>query len=96
MPIEEPEADRRPGAATPANVTTFPAEEARTGAPRTVEEAERRFYARYAETLGGTTWDVVEQYLGYKWDKPTSIEEWIDVAAEVRQLRAKQAGEVAA
>jgi hypothetical protein len=98
VPIEEAETTSRSRAATaaPTNVTTFPAEEARTGAPRTLEEAERRFFTRYAETVGGATWEAVEQYLGYKWDKPTSIEEWIDVAAEVRQLRAKQSGEVAA
>jgi predicted ATPase len=91
-PVDEPSADGSP----PPNVTTFPAEDARTGAPRTPAEAERRFFARYAETIGGTSWEDVEQYLGYTCEKPTSIAEWIDVAAEVRQQRAKQNGEVAA
>lgn len=96
VPVEEAEPEARRGSPTPTNVTTFPAEEARTGAPRTVEEAERRFFARYAETLGDESWEAVEKYLGYQWDQPTTIEEWIQVAAEVRQQRAKQSGEVAA
>ncbi|MEA2984793.1 MAG: hypothetical protein QOD94_1047 [Alphaproteobacteria bacterium] len=89
VPVEEPVAD------TPQNVTTFPADEARAGAPRTVEEAERRFFARYGEVIGGTSWSSVEQYLGYEIVKPTAIRDWIDIAAEVRQ-RAVQAGEAAA
>ena len=69
----------------PANVTAFPAEEARNGAPRTPEEAERRFFARYGELLGGETWAAVQKYLGYRSPKPATIDEWIEVGAEVRQ-----------
>ena len=67
------------------NVTTFPAEEARNGAPRTPEEAERRFFARYGETVGGGTWTAVQKFLGYRSQKPTTVQDWIDIGAEVRQ-----------
>jgi hypothetical protein len=96
VPIEEPAGGSPRETAAPANVTAFPAEEARNGAPRTVEEAERRFFARYGETIGGTSWTAVEKYLGYESAKPAAIDEWIEVAAEVRRHRAEQAGEVAA
>ena len=96
VPLEEPAGGNPHDTAAPANVTAFPAEEARNGAPRTVEEAERRFFARYAETIGGTSWSAVEKYLGYESSKPAAIDEWIEVAAEVRRHRAEQAGEVAA
>ena len=69
----------------PANVTAFPAEEVRNGAPRTPEEAERRFFARYGELVGGGTWAAVQKYLGYRSPKPATIDEWIEVGAEVRQ-----------
>lgn len=80
---EEPEQSE---AAQPSagNVTTFPAEEARNGAPRTPEEAERRFFARFGETVGGGTWTAVQKYLGYRSQKPTTVEEWIEIGAEVR------------
>ena len=63
----------------------FPAEEVRNGAPRTPEEAEHRFFARYGELVGGGTWAAVQKYLGYRSPKPTTIDEWIEVGAEVRQ-----------
>jgi adenosyl cobinamide kinase/adenosyl cobinamide phosphate guanylyltransferase len=66
----------------PENVTTFPA--AQANAARTPRDAERRFFARYADVINGTTWDAVEAYLGYESDKPTTVEEWVQVAAEVR------------
>jgi predicted ATPase len=69
----------------PSNVMAFPAEEVRNGAPRTPEEAERRFFARYGELVGGETWAAVQKYLGYRSPKPATIDEWIEVGAEVRQ-----------
>jgi predicted ATPase len=69
----------------PANVTAFPAEEVRNGAPRTPEEAERRFFARYGELVGGGTWAAVQKYLGYRSPKPATIDDWIEVGAEVRR-----------
>ncbi len=83
-------------AEAPVNVTAFPAEEARSGAPRTPEEAERRFFARYGEAVGGGTWSAVQKYLGYRSSKPTTIDEWIEVGAEVRRHRIESAEEAAA
>ncbi len=84
VPTEASEPAEAPYSSPPANVTTFPAEEARNGAPRTPEEAERRFFARYGETVGGATWSAVQKYLGYRSQKPTTVEEWIDIGAEVK------------
>ena len=70
-----------PAAAEPENVTTFPAQASSTRTPR---DAERRFFARYGDVLNGTTWEAVEAYLGYESPKPTTVEEWVEVAAEVR------------
>lgn len=58
------------------------------GPPRTAEEAERRFYARYGEAIGGTTWQAVQRYLGHLLPRPTSVETWIAVAEEVRDRAA--------
>lgn len=70
-----------------ANVTTFPTEEARNGnAPKSAKEAERRFFARYGDTIGGTSWEDVETFLERNADKPTTVQGWIDLAAEVRAL----------
>ena len=82
VPAEEPVQDD-PDA--PLNMTAFPAEEARKGAPHTAEEAERRFFARFGELVGGASWSNVQKYLGYRSPKPSTIQEWIDVAAEVRR-----------
>jgi predicted ATPase len=95
VPHEELEQSETGKPVAPANVTTFPTEEARTGAPRTPEEAERRFFNRYAETVGGGTWTAVQKFLGYRSEKPTTVEEWIDIGAEVRQHAASN-GEVTA
>lgn len=68
-----------------AKVTTFPTDDARSnGAPKTAREAERRFFARYGELIGGTTWEDVETFLGYQGDKPSTVQEWVELAAEVR------------
>lgn len=66
-----------------SNVTTLAAD-ARSAAPRTPKDAERRFYARYGELIGGNSWDAVETFLGYASEPPTTVEEWIEIAAEVR------------
>lgn len=68
-----------------AKVTAFPTGEARAnGAPKTARDAERRFFARYADIIGGTTWEAVEDFLGYASDKPTTVDEWVEIAAEIR------------
>jgi hypothetical protein len=61
-----------------------------TTAPRDAAEAEQRFYARYGEVIGGTTWQAVQRFLGHLLPRPTTIEEWIAVAAEILD-RAKAA-----
>lgn len=61
-----------------------PAPAAHAGPPRDAAEAEQRFYARYGEVIGGTSWQAVQRYLGHLLPRPTSVEEWIAVAEEVR------------
>lgn len=69
----------------PANVSQFPSDEARaSSAPKTPREAERRFYARYGSVMGGTTWESVEAFLGYPSEKPKTVDEWVEVAGEVK------------
>jgi hypothetical protein len=55
-----------------------------SGPPRDAAEAEQRFYARYGEVVGGRSWQSVQRYLGHLLPRPTSVEEWIAVAEEVR------------
>jgi hypothetical protein len=57
---------------------------AHSGPPRDATEAEQRFYARYGEVVGGRSWQSVQRYLGHLLPRPTSVEEWIAVAEEVR------------
>jgi hypothetical protein len=54
------------------------------GPPRDATVAEQRFYARYGEVVGGRSWQSVQRYLGHLLPRPTSVEEWIAVAEEVR------------
>jgi adenosyl cobinamide kinase/adenosyl cobinamide phosphate guanylyltransferase len=83
--VEEKPAPVEPVAAEPpTNVSQFPSDEARTNAPRSAREAERRFYARYGAVIGGTSWEDVETFLGYPSDKPKTVEEWVEVAGEVK------------
>jgi len=85
--VPEAEADEVENAANPkaTKVTTFPTDEARgTSAPKSAREAERRFFARYGATIGGTTWEDVEAFLGYESARPTTVDEWVEVAAEVK------------
>lgn len=97
VPVEQ-EAETRAAKRGPApgNVMPFPAEEARGTAPRTAEEAEQRFFARYGETVGGATWTSVQKFLGYRSPKPATVEEWIEVGAEVRRHGQSQGAEAAA
>ncbi|HEU5013333.1 MAG TPA: AAA family ATPase [Roseiflexaceae bacterium] len=52
--------------------------------PRDPDEAERRFFARYSEVIGGTSWSAVQQYLQTRSPKPTTIDGWISAAEQVR------------
>ena len=52
--------------------------------PRDAAEAERRFFTRYGEIIGGDSWDKVQSYLRSRAPKPTTIEGWIATAEAVR------------
>lgn len=64
------------------------------GPPRDASEAEQRFYARYGSVVNGTTWQSVQRFLGHLLPRPSSVEEWIAVAEEVRD-RARNIGAAA-
>jgi hypothetical protein len=85
-PAPAPEPPPEPEAAAPATGTT---------PPRDAAEAERRFFARYGEVLGGNTWNVVQRYLGNGQPKPTTVEGWISVAEQVRD-RSRSGSAIAA
>lgn len=61
-----------------------PAPPAPNGKPRDAAEAERRFFARYSEVVGGEDWAAVQQYLGIGRSQPATIEGWIVAAQAVR------------
>jgi hypothetical protein len=68
-----------------SNVSAFPTEEVRAHtAPKTAKDAERRFFAKYGTIVGGTEWADVEAFLGYESDKPTTVAEWVEIAAEIK------------
>jgi hypothetical protein len=57
--------------------------------PRDPGEAERRFFARYSDVIGGETWAAVQSYLKSRAPRPTTVEGWIAAAEAVRD-RARQ------
>ncbi|HMQ35086.1 MAG TPA: AAA family ATPase [Chloroflexaceae bacterium] len=84
-PVGEAEAQPLPEPAPdPSEAGAQRLHQAHPGPPRDASEAEQRFYARYGEVIGGSTWQAVQRYLGHLLPRPTSIEEWIAVAEEVR------------
>jgi AAA domain len=52
--------------------------------PRDPAEAEQRFFTRYADVIGGTTWAAVQRFLETRAPRPTTVEGWISVAELVR------------
>ena len=52
--------------------------------PATPEEAEQRFFARYAAIVGGPSWQAVQNYLRSRAPKPVTVEGWIEAAEAVR------------
>jgi hypothetical protein len=62
--------------------------------PRDPAEAEQRFFARYAEAIGGTTWGAVQRFLESRAPRPTTVEGWISVAEQVRE-RSRRDGHAA-
>jgi hypothetical protein len=77
----EPEAEDidsapAPAAAAPTSAAPHP--------PRDAAEAEQRFFTRYAEIIGGESWDNVQSYLRSRAPKPTTVDGWIAAAEAVR------------
>jgi hypothetical protein len=64
--------------------------------PKDPAEAERRFFARYGDIIGGEEWNDVQRYLGSLQPRPTSVEEWISVAEAVRDRSRDASSSVAA
>jgi predicted kinase len=79
---------------TPTPLPASPAN-APTPLPRDAYEAEQRFYARYGDTIGGTTWLAVQSFLNSRAPKPVTIEGWIKVGEQVRD-RTRQGSAVRA
>jgi hypothetical protein len=82
-------ADREPRRAAPTPDAEEPAASPGSAPPRDAAEAERRFFARYGEVVGGATWAAVQSYLETRSAKPTTVEGWIAAAEAVRD-RARQ------
>lgn len=63
------------------------------GPPKTPEDAEKRFFARYSATIGGDTWGRVAGYLRTpRMPKPTTIGGWIAAAEAVRDKMRQPTG----
>jgi AAA domain len=83
----KPEAARPDSEAEPMHAPAHDAAETNGRAhapPRDPAEAEQRFFARYAETIGGENWAAVQHYLRSRAPKPTTVEGWIAAAEAVR------------
>lgn len=94
-PVAEPTpvVEAQPAAAPPEAPAPAPA--GSSAPPRDAAEAERRFFARYGEIVGGTSWNVVQRYLNNPQPKPTTVEGWITVAEAVRD-RSRNGSAIAA
>jgi hypothetical protein len=83
-PAAAPEAELEPAPTPKAEPPQAEPPQLHSGPPRDAAEAEQRFFARYGEIVGGATWKSVQRYLGHLIPRPTSVEEWIAVAEQVR------------
>lgn len=54
------------------------------------EEAEVAFYATYGDEIGGRSWQAVQRHLGHLLPKPTTVEEWREVAKEIVSRRPRK------
>jgi predicted kinase len=94
---EQPRAEAPQAAAEPEEEEAAPepqpaqAQAAQSQPPRDPAEAERRFFTRYGDIVGGETWTAVQHYLQSRAPRPTTVEGWIAVAEAVRD-RARQEG----
>ena len=55
--------------------------------PATPAEAERRFFARYGQIVGGNGWAEVQRFCGTRPPKPTTVRGWVEVAATIRDIQ---------
>lgn len=60
------------------------AQEPAPAPPSTPDEAERRFFVRYAEIISGQNWRAVQSYLETRTPKPITVEGWYAAAEAVR------------
>lgn len=67
-----------------AEIDLQPAPPPTSSAPKTADEAEQRFYARYAEAIGGREWKAVQRFLRSQAPAPATVEGWIAAAEAVR------------
>ncbi|MBX0330031.1 hypothetical protein K2Z83_20390 [Oscillochloris sp. ZM17-4] len=87
---QEPAGDAAPAAKSLAPDEGFPARQETPAAgsktpPRTVEEAERRYFARYATPLGGTDMDAIRAFFSdSELSPPASVDEWLALATRTR------------
>ena len=80
-----PSVEHAPAQAVSEEPATYRAEAApQAEPPRDAAEAERRFFARYSDVVGGENWGQVQHYLGSRAPKPTTVDGWIRVAEAVR------------
>jgi hypothetical protein len=79
VPARAPEPTPEAPVASGRTVNTTPSQP-----PRDSSEAEQRFFARYAETVGGTTWGAVQRFLESRAPRPTTVEGWIAIAELIR------------
>jgi predicted kinase len=91
---EEPAVEPVEPAVTAAPAADEPARQAAAHPPRDSAEAEQRFFARYSETIGGTSWAAVQRYLDRRMPQPTTVEGWIAVAEAVRDRSRQQSAAV--
>jgi hypothetical protein len=83
-PGHAPAAPHSASDAAPVGALLVGAQPARRDPPRTPAEAERRFFARYGDQVGGQDWAAVRRYLSSRAPKPSTVDGWISVAETVR------------
>lgn len=81
-PAPAPEPDEPEDVAEP--VQEAPRTPAAPQPPSDPNEAEQRFFTRYADVIGGVDWNAVQRYLHSRAPKPTTVEGWIAAAEAVR------------
>ena len=79
-PMGESEGDEVPNGYAPAQPPAVS-----VGQPATAAEAQQRFFARYGEIIGGSSWADVRAYLCRpRISAPTTVAQWISAAEAVR------------